>query len=966
MFERALAIDVETSGLDPARDELVEVGAALWEAGRVVERFESLCRPRREVPLAVLRLTGLDREELARAPEAGEALAGLDRLLRTARAQGPLAIVLHNAPFDLAFLGASGWAPGEGPVLDTLELARILWPVGPHSLGELVRRLGGPEGRRHRAGDDAAETAWLFGQEIRRAAAAAPELRSLWVRLLSPVAPQLAAFFAAAADLVRLLPADPKSPAVAWVREADLGALALSRGEELSQRAFGRPLAGTAGATWDARAVAAVFGPEGRLAQCLGGFEWRAGQKEMAAEVAAALERDEVALIEAGTGTGKSLAYLVPALAFAAATGERVVVATHTLALQDQLLTKDLPVALAALGRRVPLALQKGQTQYLCHLRWKDRVARDLALSPEERRFYARIASWLAVTGEGDRAELHLPEDEERLWQPLVIEEHACLGRRCPEYGGCYVMQARRRAAEAGLVVANHALVFTDLAVPGGVLPPYARLVLDEAHHVEELAAEHLGLAFERSLWQRRLLDVYRPRDRARSTLLGRIAQAWREDGRDGPLARAEAASRKAASAVDAFFETLAAWANPDGPRRDAWPELVERRLPASGDAEREKAPFRAVREAAERACAALDGLARALAELARALAELGEAGEALGEEARKTAEAFAAGAEALSAIVSGAEGWASWFEWGRGREAVRAAPVDVGRALAERLFTKRETVVLTSATLFADGRAEGLAARLGLGPWRERLRVRQVASPFDFRSQALLGLPEGLPRVPQSETAEYWDAVLPFVDELLRRSGGGALLLFTSHRALRQAYARLRPALEAAGLVALAQGVDGGRSRLLQALRDDPRTVLFGAASFWEGIDVPGAHLRLVVVMRLPFRRPNQPYTEARSEAIARAGGDPFRELALPEAVLRFKQGFGRLIRTRADRGAVVCLDDRMWRTPWGWAFLAALPGASVAVGPASAVARAVGDWLLGSAQASAFPSLAELLEGG
>ncbi|MBX5476501.1 MAG: hypothetical protein IRZ18_05170, partial [Clostridia bacterium] len=305
--------------------------------------------------------------------------------------------------------------------------------------------------------------------------------------------------------------------------------------------------------------------------------------------------------------------------------------------------------------------------------------------------------------------------------------------------------------------------------------------------------------------------------------------------------------------------------------------------------------------------------------------------------------------------------GWAAWLE-GDGRQAaLRAAPVEVGARLREALFERVSSAVLTSATLSVAGRLDAFARRLGLDALGDRVETVTVASPFAYREQALIAVPTDLPRVPQVEDGAYWDGVVPFLERLLLASEGRALLLFTSHRALRQAYHRLRPALERAGIQPLAQGLDGSRWRLLDALRRDPRTALFGAASFWEGVDVPGENLQLVVLARLPFRPPGHPLGQARAEAVQARGGDPFAELSLPEAVLRFKQGFGRLIRSREDRGAVVVLDDRIVRTAYGRAFLSSLPDASCFGGHQAEVLRAVADWLAGRRSASDFPALRE-----
>ncbi|MBE3589400.1 MAG: hypothetical protein IMW98_01065 [Firmicutes bacterium] len=974
MFERILAVDVETTGLDPAEDEILQVGAVLWEEGRVAARLSRLCRPRRPVPLAVLRLTGLAEEELRRAPPVEEALAALEDLRREA---GGALLCAHNAPFDLAFLRAaagtatslaSGTAGGlTGPTVDTLEWARLLWPSGGHDLAGLVERIGGPGFAAHDALADAEATAWLYGCMVHRAAAAPPGLKELWRRLLAPVDPLFLEFLETAPQLAARCMDAARGADVAWRRAVARGDREAPPQEPAGEGARRDPSL-LPGGRWQRRAVVSAFARGGALSRALPSFEWRAGQAEMADRVARALEGGGVAVLEAGTGTGKSLAYLLPAAAWAAAHGERVVVSTHTLALQEQLLQKDLPVVRAVLPADFAAQVVKGQSHYLCLRRWDEILEGELALGEAERRFLARVAAWLETTAEGDRAELHLREAEEAGWAALSVEEHACAGRRCPRHDDCFLMAARRRAEAADVLVVNHALLLADVRTGGGVLPAYTRLVVDEAHHLEDLAAEHLGEVFERGAWLRRLAEVGRPRDR--STLAGRLRERWRGREAEAALRAVEAQAQAAAAAVEALFQAAAAGLGaPPGAAAAAGAGAVEG-APSAGGAREWRldgappgdARVARLREAAEEAAAAFLRLAGALAPAAAAFdGAADDRGAAIGAEARRTAELFQEGAASLQRIVRPREGWAAWVESDGRRWALRAAPVDAGALLREALFARVASAVLTSATLSVAGRLEPFTRRVGLDALGERVEAATVASPFAYREQALVAVPTDLPRVPQREDAAYWDRVVPFLERLLLASGGRALLLFTSHRALRQAYQRLRAPLERAGIQALAQGLDGSRWRLLDALRRDPRTAVFGAASFWEGVDVPGENLQLVVVARLPFRPPGHPLGQARAEAVAARGGDPFSELALPEAVLRFKQGFGRLIRSRDDRGAVVVLDDRLLRTAYGRAFLRSLPGASGFAGSQADVVRAVLDWLSGRRSASDFAPLGE-----
>ncbi|MBX5476941.1 MAG: hypothetical protein IRZ18_07470, partial [Clostridia bacterium] len=648
MFERILAVDVETTGLDPAEDEIIQIGAVLWDRGRVVDRFVQLCRPRRPVPLAILRLTGLSEDALRRAPSVDEAL---DRV--RGMAEGAV-LCAHNAPFDLAFLrAATGSAPWTlGPAVDTVEWARRLWPAGVHDLSGLVRRLGGPAFAAHDALADADATAWLYGRLVLRAAGAPPGLKELWRRLLEPVDPDFLRFLDEAPSIAARMPAPEDEATVRWSRSSPRERAAAERetaagSDERGGDAPDEEL--LPGGRWERRAVVSAFARGGALARALPAFEWRAGQAEMADRVARALESDGVALVEAGTGTGKSLAYLLPVAAWAATHGERVVVSTHTLALQDQLVDKDLPVVRAVLPARFEAQVVKGQTHYLCLRRWDEILAGELALGEGERRFYARVAAWLETTRDGDRAELNLRDAEETWWSALAVEEHACTGRRCPRYGDCFLMAARRRAEAADLLVVNHALLLSDVRTGGAVLPPYTRLVVDEAHHLEDLAAQHLGDAFERNAWLRRIGEVVRPRDR--TTLVARLRSRWSEREAGDVLRAVETQARAAAQAVDRLFQEATAWLGGGAAAGQPRECRIDRTPPDDPRLAR-------LREAADDVAGAFTRLSAALGKAAAAFADAThDADVALGVEARRTADAFQEGAATLQRIVRGREG---------------------------------------------------------------------------------------------------------------------------------------------------------------------------------------------------------------------------------------------------------------------------------------------------------------------
>ena len=608
------------------------------------------------------------------------------------------------------------------------------------------------------------------------------------------------------------------------------------------------------------------FAPGGPLAAALPGFEPRPEQAGLAAEIEDALERGEHLLAEAGTGTGKSLAYLVPALL----SGRRVVVATATKALQEQLLTKDVPVAAQAIGREVRCAVLKGRQNYLCRrslqsLELLGGSAGALFRAPSDAREFERLRGWIETTETGDRAELSF-EPSPTLWSDLAVGPDRCRKKTCPFVATCFSEQARGRAAEAELVIVNHALYFADLALRGrsgegiGILPEHDAVVFDEAHRLEEAAAAWFGGRV--SLAGLRLLA----RD---------VERTCREEA-VAPPARALAELDRIASAAIGALE----------------PESGRLRL-----TEREIEPVLGL-----------------LAALTDALVQLAEALRGGGEELDLLARRALRAADDLGACFSFSDpDLVAWAEPG----ALVWAPVDVSALLRESLWQGPATAILVSATL----EARFLRERLGLDEAREVV----LPSPFAFREQALLYVPA---RLPEPRTPRYYAALADEVVSLCRLSRGRALVLTSSYRALDELVERAGSRLP---YTVLRQG-DAPRERLLERFREDVDSVLFATSTFWQGIDVQGESLSLLVIDKLPFAAPGDPMVEARCERIASLGGDWFAGYALPSAVLQLRQGFGRLIRGHEDRGVVAILDQRLHSRAYGQRFLEALPPCPVA----------------------------------
>jgi ATP-dependent DNA helicase DinG len=738
----------------------------------------------------------------------------------------------------------------------------------------------------------------------------------------------------------------------------------------------------------------ALVAPGGALAALHSGFEDRGGQRTMIREVTRAYNEGGTLVAEAGTGTGKSLAYLLPAAAWALRNGERTVVSTATINLQEQLVGKDLPLVRRILGDDVRWALLKGRGNYISIRRAHLAAEQASSLFTDDRsREMTDLLAWVDRTGDGSLGDLPFtPSDE--VWEEVRSDGDICLRARCPHFQACFYQRARREAASAELLVVNHHLLFSDIALrratgnrsQAAVLPPYRHVVLDEAHNVEDAATDHLGAHLTRTGLFRTLARLDRNGKGILAAIQGAVAGAPDGDPHRGPLlqrldARVHPALDDARARLELLFDLLE-------PRVPEGGEGTALRLGTpQGAGEPWDDP--AVRERGEGLLGSLARLEREVAEL-RARIDLAEGwGERLEGrllDLQSMERRVAQAAAGIRLVLDPAEGKGRFVRWLEGRRSPRrgaenlvlaAAPLEPGPLLRESLFEVVDTAVLASATLTVRGRFTFIRTRLGLAEpgspplrrpevvadpsgwepdpdpdaWPEptfgvgegdesprQLDIRElvVPSPFDHARQSVLAVPTGLPDL---RDPAFDRATAGIVAELASLTGGGLFVLFTAHRSLRRVTAHLREA-GVEGRHPLFVHGEGDRARLLQGFVASGKGILLGTASFWEGVDVPGDPLRGLIIQKLPFRVPTEPITEARVEAIEGAGGDPFRDFMLPLAALRLKQGFGRLIRTRADRGAIVLLDDRVLSKRYGRVLLDSLPPTPVLKGPWGEVA--------------------------
>ncbi|MEA3346092.1 MAG: helicase C-terminal domain-containing protein [Chloroflexota bacterium] len=936
-----VALDLETTGLEPEHDAILEIGVVKFRGEEILDTWSSLVDPQRRIPYHIQQLTGIAQEEVDRAPSLSSLLGPLRRFV------GSTPLVGHSIGFDLAFLKRHGLFT-DNLALDTFELASILLPhVARYSLQRLAEELDIPTSTHHRALDDALTAARLFQalreQANRLSLAIIHEIGRLGERSSWPAA----RFFQDVERSRRRSTSTGAGEQMVAKGTLDGQGLAqfLGRLEEdeppLQPAAQPRAL--------DTEALARMLEQGGVFARQFPGYEHRPQQIEMLRAVAEAFNQGRHLLVEAGTGVGKSIAYLLPAVYFAAKNSEHVVISTNTINLQDQLYHKDIPDLKRLLDIEFQAALVKGRGNYLCLSRL-DALRNQSQLSLTEAKVLAKILVWLPSTLTGDRAELFLPEASERaVWAKVRSEPDSCLGERCRywQQGQCFFYEARRRAESAHLIVVNHALLLADIAVENRVLPEYRYLIVDEAHNLEDSVTRQLSFEVDRekleemltSLSQEvapgryvglltqlslRLQDILPSQD-----LYSQVSQHIRGVQRSTKSARA--------ALYDLFNGLRSCLSEYHRPG-----QKYDQRIRLTGGVR--------VQPAWDQVEIVGDNFTLQLEEVAKKLHTLLEGLESLTECDLTPCEDLLQGLLLWGGQIQSAyerlrplffepsENMIYWATIHLRDEhiSLHAAPLHVGELVERHLFLPKKAVVMTSATLRAGG---------GFDYIRERLHgwdadELAVGSPFDYPSSTLLYLPNDIPEPNQPYYQKRVEAALT---RLCRATGGRTLALFTSYSQLNRTARAINHHLGQEDISVFAQGRGTSRQQLLENFRTTPRSVLLGTSSFWEGVDVAGEALSCLVIAKLPFSVPSDPIFAARSETFE----DPFGQYAVPQAILRFRQGFGRLIRSKTDRGIVVVLDRRVQSKFYGRAFLDSLPECTIRQGPLAKLPKVAKEWL-------------------
>jgi DNA polymerase-3 subunit epsilon/ATP-dependent DNA helicase DinG len=926
-----VALDIETTGLDPQRDAIIEIGMVRFNGRRVEAEYSQLINPGRPIPAMISQLTGITNEMVRNAPPIKAVLQEVSDFA------GNAPVVGHNVQFDLSFMRRQNILR-LNPSVDTYELAAIALPSNSrYNLGTLGQTLGILIPNSHRALDDA---------KLAHAV-----LQSLYQKLLElpyEILEQIGSMgegidWDGSLMFEQALREKAKQgiEAPRKISEHDLGGLFKS-----PFHAYPPLIPAETPTPLNIEEISSKLEYGGPFARYFESFESRPQQIEMLRAVAKAFSQSQHLMVEAGTGTGKSFAYLIPAVEWALQNSSRVVISTNTITLQDQLIKKDIPDLAAALNSEVRAVVVKGRGNYLCPRRF-DAMRKNAPETADELRVLAKVLVWLNQGGSGDRSEINLNGPSEReVWTRLSAEDEGCKAEICLARtgGACPFYRMHQAAQSAHILVVNHALLLADVVTGSRVLPEYEYLIVDEAHHLESASTNALSFKTNQADFVRMLREV----GGTSSGLLGRMltllshlmqpsdfaALNQRVGKLTDQLFRLENEFSTFIRSMEFFMEEQREGQSLSGYGQQTRILPATRTLPAWSEVE-------IAWDAAESLMQSTLGL---LGEFIKLVGDgLEEPSEALQDTLGSLTSLHLRLSEAdshLNALVNKPDAdtiyWAEMLP-NNFKLTLQAAPLHIGPLMEQYLWHEKECIILTSATLTTNGDFDYLRSRLNADEANDLV----LGSPFDYETSTLLYLCNDMPE--PVEAGKYQQMVEQTLIRLAKATHGRMLALFTSYAQLRKTSVAISPTLSEAGIEVFEQGEGASTNTLLETFREADQAVLLGTRAFWEGVDIPGQALSVLAIVKLPFDVPSDPIIAARSETF----DDPFNEYSLPEAILRFRQGFGRLIRTQSDRGVVAVLDRRVITKRYGKQFIDSLPTCTVKVAPVAELPSMAAKWL-------------------
>lgn len=924
-------LDLETTG-HSATDDILQVGLVILDNElEVIQTFNTFVRPTIEIPAFITQLTGINEEMVADAPELDDVLMQMIPLLDDA------VLVAHNVNFDAGFLNQAldrcGYHTFDGRRLDTIELLRILYPsITSYQLGAVSEMFGIKHEQHHRADSDAMATAQLFAESIRK-------LRNLPLLTLQ----RLSLLIDSNSDISWFIQLTLREVEQQTVFDSNAYnyfnqfALKVNEWTEEQPARNGHedePLKEVSFEQY-------LDGIKQRFMEEFPNYEEREAQITMFNEVYESLNSDRHLLIEAGTGTGKSLGYLIPALYYGIQQEKKIVVSTHTINLQEQLRNRDLPLLRQVLPFEFRASIFKGRGNYLCLRKFENKInTKDMIAPIDDAVTASQMVVWLGETETGDQEELNFGNKGADFWSTVASDADSCLNRQCPWFKRCYYHRAKHEANIADVCITNHSMLFTDVQADHRLLPSYNHLIIDEAHHVEEVAGKHLGLQLNYFSLTHTTTRLFKDN---RSGLLPSLRFKLQNEDDE----RTQSWTETIDTVIPIFHEV-----------KEHWEKLFEifySFVGSSGEGGNDNNQA-VCRLKGDNLPAGWNDALVIETNISTELSRVIRTVDKMASDIKERIDDFSI--QGLITDLNGAirdllrvkddlrefmkmdqSSDVSWIEANptyRYRSVhLYAVPVDVSKQLQQYFFDVKESIILTSATLSVQKSFQYAEEQLGLEGFESsnRLKTVQLPSPFNYRDQALVIIPRNFPTLKGAGGDPLFVSML--VDSLAAaaiETKGRMLVLFTSYRMLKQVYDPLKDALAASRIQVLGQGIDSGnRTKLTRRFTGQPETVLLGTSSFWEGVDIPGEALTCLAIVRLPFQPPNHPLIEAKSELLQKQKQNPFMKLSIPQAVIRFKQGFGRLVRTAKDKGIVIIYDTRVIDTYYGKHFLYSLPGPKI-----------------------------------
>ncbi|RHW41275.1 ATP-dependent helicase DinG [Neobacillus notoginsengisoli] len=929
MAEKFVVVDLETTGNSPKKgDRIIQFAAVVIEDGKIAEMYTTLINPLQPIPIFIEELTGLSDDDVKEAPLFSEIAPKVSSLLKDAY------FVAHNVSFDMGFLQEEFILSGEkaftGPVLDTVEMARFLEPSSDsYKLADLAAGEGLSHDRPHQADSDAEATAELFIlflkklknlpiKTIRQLARLSEGLKSDIHLLLNSIELEKDEGIDSIPESIIFVNGIAlKDPGI---REKDQANLIIS--EEYP---------------WSHAEKEKLFQSAAFL------LESREGQFEMMDEVYHSFQNGTHALIEAGTGIGKTLGYLLPAAYFSRRENVRVIISTYTIQLQEQLLSREIPLLTGILPFEFKAALLKGRNNYISLSRFAKSLEEendnyDVALAKMQ------ILIWLMTTDHGDRDELNLSSGGHLYWNTIRNEKDSHR-EKSPWHQVDFYNRAKKNAREADLLITNHSLLLSDLDSGGKTLPAYSYVVLDEGHHFEKASASHLGIRLDYLSVRLTLSQFGLYEQRQLFYKAEKIIASNPNREKMNTKLQINDLYADTLYEMDEFFKLAIAFASKEGKRNPS------KRLKAAINEDSHSREWNAMKHASERFLFRL----RDLTEIVQTIREMaivlpGKQASAIEMELA----AFQLELEMLQKKMTGlftiGSDFVKWVETDtrvpQNATEIVAMPVSVSETLSKKFFLCKKSVVLTSATLTVNQSFDYAIKELGLEP--KYCNTISIPSPFNYNENVKLFISSDLPEINSVTQDEYIAEIAAKIISVCEAAKGRLLVLFTSHEMLKKTFELVKESGLLPEYALIAQGISGGsRSRLTRNFQKYDKAVLFGTNSFWEGIDIPGEGLSCLIVVRLPFSSPDEPFTKAKCRRIEKSGGRAFLEYSLPEAVLRFKQGFGRLIRTSSDRGVIVIFDKRIGESSYGKVFLQSIPEVPIKKVDINQLVDEIDNWL-------------------